>query len=754
MKFFLFFLLSLSVSALPISAQPSAGDGEVGDDGVTVQFPNNPVQDVLDLYEQLTGKLLVRDANLSGAQLTITSPEKLPRDQAIAYIESSLLLNGYTLVEVDDKTIKVLGLSKAARSESVQLYTSPVQLPSTEQVVSYFMPFRYLKSDEAKALFEQYVQIRPMLGGIVAVPSVNALVITENVALVRRLIALKEVIDVQGSRSVTKFFTLTRADAELVAQTLEKIFEVDQQTNPTTQQIQRVEGQQPNGQPEGVPQDGGAQNFVSALPARIKIIPDLRTNRVIVTAPENQMDYIREIVENLDEAVEFGEPLERALRFADAGEVLPVLANLLAEGEDDEQRASDSAGSGDTGGGAATGAGGGGSSDFSGGGAAGKPDLLSEPADSTSPQSIVVGKSKIVADRAGNRIIVFGPPESRMKAATLLEMLDQRQKQIYLAVVIGQLTLGDGVNFGIDYLMRFGDVRILGQGETAGINNLLSNRTAGVDILPGTDQVIDGMGGAVAAAARNALPVVSGLTVFGTIADSVDIFAQALGTTNRFKVISRPVVYTVNNKKAVISSGTQVPVPTSSLTSVVDSSVNNNGTAIQSNIDFKDVVLKLEVIPLVNSPEEVTLKIAQQNDNVQSTVTIGGNSVPVIATQELRTTVTVPNRHTVILGGLITDQDTFTQAGIPYLKDIPYVGALFGTTRKNTSRQELIVMIQPYIINTDEDVERVQRIERSNASFEEGSLYDLPAPVDIQRGTLPGGRYENRYLEPVPEVVR
>jgi type II secretory pathway component GspD/PulD (secretin) len=302
--------------------------------------------------------------------------------------------------------------------------------------------------------------------------------------------------------------------------------------------------------------------------------------------------------------------------------------------------------------------------------------------------------------------------------------------------------------------MRFGDVRVTGQGETAGIANLLANRTAGIDILPGTDQAIDAAGNAAAAVARNALPVLSGLTVFGTIADSVDIFAQALGTTNRFKVISRPVVYTVNNKKAVISSGTQVPVPTSSLTSVVDSNVNNSGTAIQSNIEFKDVVLKLEVIPLVNSPEEVTLKIAQQNDNVQSTVTIGGNQVPVIATQELRTTVTVPNRHTVILGGLITDEDTFTQAGIPYLKDIPYVGALFGTTRKNTTRRELIVMIQPYIINSGEDVKVVQRIERANAAFDEGSLYDLPAPVEVQRGTLPGGRYENRYLEPVPEVVR
>jgi type II secretory pathway component GspD/PulD (secretin) len=200
-------------------------------------------------------------------------------------------------------------------------------------------------------------------------------------------------------------------------------------------------------------------------------------------------------------------------------------------------------------------------------------------------------------------------------------------------------------------------------------------------------------------------------------------------------VISRPVVYTVNNKKALISSGTDQPVAPSTLSSLnqTDSAVDTS-TALQSNIDFRPVVLQLEVVPLINSDKEVTLTIAQKNDNVQGTQTIAGNEVPVISTQQLKTTVTVPNRHTVVLGGLITNEETRAATGIPFLKDIPGLGYLFSSTKKDHIRRELIVLIQPFIINSRENLQEANYIERSNVSFREG-LFDKP--VDIRPAELP-----------------
>jgi type II secretion system protein D len=724
MKTSLVILATLVLSgSLPLAAQTT------GTDTVSLQLPNNPVTEVAGFYEALTGRRLILDSGLAGPNLSISVNQQVTKQEAIALIEAALILNGYTMIPVDDRTSKLLGPTKQARSESIPLYTDPSQLPEGEGIVSYFMPFRYIKIDEAQNVFNMYVAIRSF-GSIVPVPSVNALVITENLPLVRRMIGLKQLIDVQGGRTATEFVELQRADAERVAEILNQLFEgeSEQISSPNRPAATPVDpGAPPEAQPTNPdPAAGGVA--VASIGQKVQIIPDPRTNRLMIVAPESRMAYVKGLVANLDVAVSFDDPLEKQLRFAAAGDILPVLGNLLAEGDEEVETnsAGDSGSSGATGRGPGANAGDGGTT---GGGTGGtKPDRLRARTESTAPESISVGKARIIADRSSNKIIVIGPPESRAKASRVIDMLDQRPKQVYLAVVIGQLTLGDGIEFGIDYLIRNGDLRILGQGTSAGIADLLRNRNAVLDILPGASDVINTAGEAANTLAGTTLPVASGLTVFGSIGDNVDIFARALASTNRFQIISRPVVYAANNQKAVISSGQSVPVPQSTLTSVVSGGINNDSNAVTSNIEYKDVVLKLEVIPLINSKNEVTLEIAQQNDNIQETVEISNNQVPVIGTQELTTTVTVPNRHTIILGGLITDQEQRVETGIPFLKDIPFVGYAFASTTKDTVRRELIVMIQPFIIDSDETLQQANFIERSNSSFRDG-IYDEVAPL-------------------------
>jgi type II secretory pathway component GspD/PulD (secretin) len=233
---------------------------------------------------------------------------------------------------------------------------------------------------------------------------------------------------------------------------------------------------------------------------------------------------------------------------------------------------------------------------------------------------------------------------------------------------------------------------------------LLRNRT-GTDLLPDPSSLI----------ANNVFPALSGLTLYGTIAESVDVFARMLARDTNFKIISRPVVYTANNKRAVISSGQEVPVPTSTTTSAI----SGDSTALTSNIGFKDVVLKLEVIPLINSEDEVTLTIAQQNNAILEFVEISQNRVPVIGTQRLTTTITVRDRSTIVLGGLITEEDTTTRSGVPVLKDVPGLNYLFGSTSKNKIRRELIILIQPFIINDHEDLAAAQQSMRQASRLDD-----------------------------------
>jgi type II secretion system protein D len=696
-----------------------------GVDSVTIQLPNNPVTEVLSIYESLTGKRLLRDANLAGPNISIFVPGQLPKKDAIALIESALLLNGYSIVPLDDRTSKVLGQGRSPLGEAIPLFADPSLLPRTEELASYFMLLNYISPQDALQVFSNYVTMRPQ-GTIVAVPNSNALVITDNTTLIRRLIDLQRFIDVPGARILTEFIPLTRADAERVAETVNKLLE-EENNNPTAS----ANGLQPPSQnaipSPGVPGDGaspapsipsvtGDPSTIQRLNSLIRVIPDSRTNRILVVAPEHRMGYLQRLIRDLDAAVSLDTALERPLQFVSAADVLPVLQSILAEGDETSSTATTSGGTSSSNAGTGSnlplGGGGGRSGDNS-----ITPNLLGSPQEATAPQAVSVGKARIIADRSSNKIIVLGPPEVREKAARVLDMLDQRPKQIYLAVIIGQLTLRNQLEVGFDYLIKYKESTGNNGNTLFGLGGL--TRTGALDILPDPSTLLNNDLLTRAGAA-------GGLTVFGTIAETVDIYAKFLAQNGDFKVISRPIVYTANNKKAVIASGQDVPVPTSTVTSALATDPNQTSTALTSNIGFKKVELKLEVIPLVNSEDEVTLTIAQQNNNIIDTVLISQNRVPVIGTQELTTTVTVRNRNTIVLGGLITEEDRRDTAGIPLLKDIPGLGYLFSNTAKEVVRRELIILIQPFIISDHQDLLEAQMSMRE-ASRLDDEIQDLEA---------------------------
>jgi type II secretion system protein D len=731
--------LLLLLPALAGRAQQTTKTEEV----TTIQLPANPVSDFAAYYQSITGKQVVADATVmtGGQNLTLVVPQSVTKQEAAELIKSVLVLNGFTLVDVDANTVKLLGPSKFPRSESVPLYTDPSQLPPGDEVVSYFMPLRYLKSDEAAAAFANYAPFRPF-GSVVQVPSVNAIVITETATFVRRLIELKDVIDVEGARTATKFFPLVRADAENIVEILSKLFEKPDGAISVGSAPQARPPTQP-GQP-AVPASPVAT--LSGPAQKVQVFAVKRTNTVMVVAPEEQMPYIKDLIDNLDSEMNFDQPLEQPLRFVKAGDVLPVLANMLAEGEDKKNGGTPQIAGADNNNSNQSNANGNnsnnGNSSYNGSGGSGGSlsvdNSTSFNVESSTPQSVTVGNARIIADRSVNKIIVIGPPESKLKAKQVLEMLDQRPKQVYLAVVIGQLTLGKNLEYGINYLYKgtnpeAGFIRALGTGSTGDIANLIKSRNGTLDVVPDTSTVTN----TAVNAATSAIPILSGLTVYGSIANSVDILARAMAATNKFQIISRPVVYTANGQAAKISSGTSVPVASGTLTSAIDTNSNSNnlGSSIASNVEYKDIVLELEVQPLINSDHEVTLRIKQKNDTIQGTTTVSGNSYPTLGVQGLNTTITVPNRNTVVLGGLISEQDDLTQTGIPLLKDIPYVGALFGSTVKNKTRRELIIMIQPFIVDTDEKLAEVNYIERANTGFKGEHLFDQPVP--IQKATLP-----------------
>lgn len=705
-----------AVPALP--AQPHASQtppSTSGDPLVTLAFPSTSVFEVLQTYEQLTGRRLIRDANLSGPNLQIVSPSPVPKAEAIRIIESSLLLNGYTLVPVDDQTMKILGPSRAPRTEGLPLYTQPEDLPNSgDRLVSFYRPLLFATPDEAKAVLEQVIQVNAF-GSVAVVPNTNALVITDKTPIIRKALAVLSLIDVPPAEVVTDFVQLTRANAEKVVEILDKMFEKDPSAKGSAPSAQPA-ATGPDGQPVPAAATGagaGTRYENRLIAGNAKFVADKRTNRVLVVTRKENYSYVRDVITQLDSAADFEQPYVRVLNYVPVGDVFPVLTNMLAD-PDSEKNQSDSGSSGTNSQNPFTnsqggrnnsqglgGSGGSGLGSSGGGSGLSRPDRLSDQENQASPQSATIGEIRLIANASSNSVIVYGPPEAKLRADQILKLLDQRPKQVYLAVVIGQLRIGKNLDYGVNYLVRYQGAS--GNGIAAAALNSL------IPFAAGSNGTASGLPIASALTGPNALPAalnsLSGLTVFGTIADSVDVYARFLESTNNFRVLSRPVIYTTNNRRATILSGQRVPVPTSTLTTATGGGVNNNGSAITSNIQYQDVVLKLEVIPLINSDREVNLVIAQTNDSVIGRQTISDNSVPVIGTQELTTSVRVPNGATIVLGGLITEEKTTDVSGLPYLSRVPVVGPLFGGRDVNAKeKRELIVLIQPVVVDSNNEM--------------------------------------------------
>jgi general secretion pathway protein D len=703
-------------------------------DGIT--FPKTSVFEVLAMYESLTGKRIIRDSNLAGPELSIVVAGPMPKSEAIRIIESSLLLNGYSIVPVDDRTVKVLGPSRAPRSEGLPLYTDEAILPLLgDRVISFFKPLRFLAPADAIPVVQGVVQANAF-GAITPAPSANAVIITDKTPVVEKALAVLELIDREPAQVVTRFVPLERANVEKVVEMLDQMFGTSESDTASSGNAA------PPAPPAAIdPQSGDPVPAASApptgqyedriLPGKTKFLADTRTNRILVITRAENFRYLNEVIRQLDAAGSFEQPYVRAMNYLSVVDAFPVLADMLAEGGDEGATGAGSPQATPQNpfaqGGGQSGAFGGGQGGFgSSGGGLSRPDRLTNEAMQTPPLSASLGNIRLIGDTSENTIIVYGPPDSKERAKQILELLDRRPRQVYLAAVIGQLRVGDDLDYGVSYLVRYQNFRplrsLIGDDSDGAAASVLSPRLfPGVDILPDPSSLVS----------PDTFASLSGLTIYGSIAESVDVFARFLETTNRFQTLARPVVYTTNNKKATILSGQRVPVPTSTLTTATGGGITGDGTAVTSNIQYQDVVLKLEVIPLINSDDEVNLIIAQTNDSIIGFDRISDNDVPRIATQEITTSVRVRSGSTIVLGGLITDQNERLTDGIPFISRIPVIGPILGgSTSKSAEKSELIVMIQPIVVDSEDQMQRASMQEgmRTQLGSDAYELTARPAP--------------------------
>jgi len=319
-------------------------------------------------------------------------------------------------------------------------------------------------------------------------------------------------------------------------------------------------------------------------------------------------------------------------------------------------------------------------------GAAGATGATGASNATTSHQS-----SKIVVNAETNTLIFVSSPEQYAQLLSILKELDQPSKSALIEVTVAEVDLTDTNSLGVQWALN------------GGIVSTSTSSSTGTATTPTT--------GVTSAGSSASLNSTGGLTVnylsgTGKVAATI----SALSAITKVTVLSTPRVMVRNGQSASITVGDQVPIITSQLSNA-NTQVSGTTGGILQTIQYLPTGVILKVKPVIHSGNRVELDVSQEVSSAASTTT-GVSTSPTISTRKVDTKLSIRDGATVLLGGLMSNTDTKGDSGIPFLKDIPGLGQLFRTNTDQSVKQELIVLITPYIIDDDLVAEQVTKTFR------------------------------------------
>jgi general secretion pathway protein D len=330
------------------------------------------------------------------------------------------------------------------------------------------------------------------------------------------------------------------------------------------------------------------------------------------------------------------------------------------------------------------------------------PSTSQAPPPATEPLSTETGPSganekgiRIIANRRNNALLVYATPSEYGVIEGMLRKIDIIPLQVLIEATIAEVDLNDSLQYGTQFFFR-------------------------------ADHVANTLG------PLSGLPPLGGLTFpstvpFFTLSKSPNFALSALAAVTKVKVLSSPQVMVLDNEPARLQVGQQVPVLTGTATSTLAA-----GAPTVNSVDYHATGVIMQVTPRVNSGGLVTLDIAQEVSDVAAP---GANTVqgsPTFDDQTFRTRVAVQDGQTVGMAGLIRDNVSNDNSGIPFLKDIPILGALVSTQSNARKRSELLVLITPHVVHDQRDARALTEDLRSqliNAGL---------VPQQLQRKGSPG----------------
>ncbi|WP_150047694.1 type II secretion system secretin GspD [Methylomonas rhizoryzae] len=307
---------------------------------------------------------------------------------------------------------------------------------------------------------------------------------------------------------------------------------------------------------------------------------------------------------------------------------------------------------------------------------------------------------RIIPDETNNALIIVAGSQEYAKIEKVIKQLDVLPLQVLIDATIVEVTLNNDLQYGIEWFFSH---------QNGGINEVSGGS-------PGKDS------GGISLSDIGTAAATSGFSyAFASNTGDIKAVLNAAASKNNVNVISSPSLMVLNNQEASIRVGDSVPIR-SSVTSNTSSTTTTNGIVQTSSIQMIDTGVNLQVRPRVNAGGLVLMDVLQSVDQAVKTDTSESIDSPTIQKREIQTQVAVQSGETLVLGGLIKEDNTYNKSGVPLLHEIPLLGPLFGATTRNKDKKELVVMITPRVVNSRVDAQLITDEFRRKLS----AIYDVP----------------------------
>ena len=292
---------------------------------------------------------------------------------------------------------------------------------------------------------------------------------------------------------------------------------------------------------------------------------------------------------------------------------------------------------------------------------------------------------KITADVSTNSLLVYASTQNYRLVEETLRQLDQPQLQVAIDATIAEVTLNNNLSYGVQFFIQSKNLGL--KPETGSALNVPTSP-------PG--QLSAAAGGVANAFLNRAFP---GFNFLVGQEAQPNMILDALHAVTEVKILSNPSLVVIDNQVATLLVGDEIPVSTGT-GNVLNSATGTNNTIINS-IDYRSTGIILRVIPRVSVNGNVRLDIEQEIS--QATNATASTLTPTVSQRKVKSSVVVASGQTVLLAGLIQEQNQSDRGGIPLLDQIPKVGDLFSHQSITTARTELIIFIRPQVIRDSVD---------------------------------------------------